>query len=188
MPRILGTILAALALAPAATRAGTPQGQVTTDAGATELLSSPVRVGVRVDLPEGWYRVEGAGPEDRRVGSFSVVSADAFAAESAAGAGASDAAAAGPSPAEAAAPRPAAAAAPDRCRAERDGYLRELLRMRGIDVEDPEGVLAGLSGQGFAPGLATAWLALDVDPLQPLAWSQSLRDRAAALARCTRGR
>ena len=69
----------ALALAPAAPLAADRvAGVVQTDQGQVEILGQPVRVGERVDLPEGWYRVEEAGPEDGRVGSFGIVSASSF--------------------------------------------------------------------------------------------------------------
>ncbi|HEY6100080.1 MAG TPA: hypothetical protein VIW03_11655, partial [Anaeromyxobacter sp.] len=51
------------------------EGRIETDEGRVEILGRPVRVGERVELPEGWYRVEEAGPEDGEIGSFSVVPA-----------------------------------------------------------------------------------------------------------------
>jgi len=166
-----------------------PAGQVVTEEGRTEILSSRVKVGARVELPEGWYRVEEAGPEDARVGSFTVVSREAFAAASGAPAGEVDAEEDG----SALAPRPPASTpavgerpAP-RCGAERSAYLAELWRERGIeDVKDPAAVMAGVDGE-TAPWVGSAWLAFSADAFRSLAWSPALRDRARALARCVRG-
>jgi hypothetical protein len=64
----------ALGLVPLAARGGTrPEGTVSADEGRVELLATPLPVGVRIERPEGWFRVEEAGPEDREVGSFAVV-------------------------------------------------------------------------------------------------------------------
>jgi hypothetical protein len=155
-------------------------GGIRADEGRVEILGRRIPIGRRVETPEGWFRVEEAGPEDGRVGSFAVVSAASFAAFGAESEGAS------PGAGEAApAPR---VAAPD-CRAERSAYLAELWRMSGIeDVKDPEAVIRGVGADGFAPGLGTLWLALSTDPFRPLAWSSALRDRAEELAQCERGR
>ena len=167
-----------------------PAGQVLTEEGRTEILSTAVKVGARVELPEGWYRVEEAGPEDARVGSFTVVSREAFSAAGRAPAGEGDAAEDGSAPA----PRPAASTPavgerppPPPCGAERSAYLAELWRERGIeDVKDPAAVMAGVDGE-TAPWVGSAWLALSADAFRSLAWSPALRDRARALARCVRG-
>lgn len=66
----------ALGLVPLAARGGAgahPEGAVSADEGRVELLATPLPVGVRIERPEGWFRVEEAGPEDREVGSFAVV-------------------------------------------------------------------------------------------------------------------
>ncbi len=176
---VLAACTLAAALAPAAVPADPPAGRVETDQGRAEILSTPVQVGVRVELPEGWYRVEEAGDEDGQVGSFAVVPPGALAAAGAPAAE-DDGADAGSGPASA---RPA----PRSCRAERNAYVAELWRMQGIDVEDPVGLLAGVEGEGFAPWIATLALGISTDAFRPLAWSPALRDRAAALARCERG-
>jgi hypothetical protein len=159
---------------------GIASGGIQTDEGRIEILGRRIPVGRRIETPEGWFRVEEAGPEDDRVGSFAVVSAASFAAFGAESEGE-------PAPG-AGEPAPAAPAAGPDCRTERSAYLAELWRMSGIeDVKDPEAVIRGLEGDTFAPGLGL-WLALSTDPIRPLAWSSALRDRAAALARCERAR
>jgi hypothetical protein len=167
----------ALALAPAAPLAADRvAGLVQTDQGQIEILGQPVRVGERVDLPEGWYRVEEAGPEDGRVGSFGIVSASSFPASAPAVAA---------DPPEEGAPG-AGKKAVHSCGAERTAFLKELLRGSGVEVQDPASFLEGLGGDEFAPGLSTLWLALATDPVRSLSWSSELRSRADALARCAR--
>lgn len=180
MPRLAAASLLALALAaPAPARPGPaapPEGRIVSDEGGTEILGRPLRAGDTIELPEGYLRVEEDGPEDAAVGSFTVVSAETFAATSLPGA-AAVAAAGDP------AARPAAARD---CSAARGRYLAELWRTAGIEVEHPEAILDGLeSGGGAQAGFY--WLALATDPFRPLAWSSDLRDRADALARCVRG-
>jgi hypothetical protein len=173
----MSRLAALLALAvPLATPAQPPraEGRIETDEGRVEILGTPVRVGERVDLPEGWYRVEEAGPEDAEVGSFSVVPA-----ESLASVGAEV-----PQVADAAAPAQAAASAPD-CRAERSAYLAELWRSSGIELSSP-GVLLEALESGAGPAAGFYWFAQATDPFRPLAWNSTLRDRAAALVRCAR--
>jgi hypothetical protein len=170
--------------------AGAASGAAASTEGRVEILGERLPVGRRVDLPEGWFRVEEAGDEDGRVGSFAVVSPAAFRASGEAG-DATDATLtaddAGPAPA---ATPPAAQAAPRAeprdCRAEQSAYLAELLRMSGIEVADPAALMAGLEGD-LAPALGTLWLALSTDVLRPLAWSSALRERASALTRCVQG-
>jgi hypothetical protein len=178
MPRALALALAAVLAAPATALAEPPSGVVETDEGRIEILGRPVRVGERVDLPEGWYRVEEAGPEDHEVGSFGIVSSGAATAV-AATAAATPAAEAG-APAE-------RKAGPASCAAERGAFLAELFHGMGVEVKDPAAFLQALEGDGFAPGLTTLWLALATDPVRPLAWSSALRSRADALARCAHG-
>ena len=175
-------MLAAL-LVPLAARADPPvAGSIETDEARIEVLAQPVRVGERVELPEGWYRVEEAGPEDQEIGSFSVVAAgSAFAATSPYAPATVEPDPSGPGDA----PR----AQRSVCRAERSAYLAELWREMGIEsVRAPLEVMEGLEGEAFAPGLSKWWLALTTDPFRPLAWSSELRSRADALARCTRTR
>ena len=180
------------AAAPAQARpdltAGAASGAAASTEGRVEILGERLPVGRRVDLPEGWFRVEEAGDEDGRVGSFAVVSPAAFRA-SGEGGGAADATLTADDAAPAASPpaaQAAARAAPRDCRAEQSAYLAELLRMSGIEVADPAALLAGLEGD-LAPALGTLWLALSTDVLRPLAWSSALRERAGALTRCVQG-
>lgn len=155
---------------------GPAEGRIEGEGVHVEVLGQAVAVGERVDLPEGWFRLEEEGVEDREVGSFSIV------APSDAGDGTAVAlASAAPAPAV----PPATAKSGPPCRAERSAYLRELLRISGVEVEDPEALLEGLdAGQGGATGYG--WFALQTDPLRPMAWSSDLRDRARALAACVR--
>jgi hypothetical protein len=83
---------------------------------------------------------------------------------------------------------PVAAPGAPPCRTERAAYLRELWKTSGIDVKDPDALLAGLEAGDSGPASGYYWFALATDPFRPLAWSSDLRDRAEALARCVRGR
>src|SRR5512140_2222454 len=74
----------ALLLAAGAPAAGEPTesppaGRLDGDGVHVEILGQPVAVGARVELPEGWFRVEEQGVEEREAGSFSVVAAAATA-------------------------------------------------------------------------------------------------------------
>jgi hypothetical protein len=172
----------ALALAlPAAPLADpTAEGRIQTDEGTIEILGRPVKVGQKIETPEGWIRVEEAGPEDGEVGSFGIVAAESFGAGAAASSGASAPAASAGDPAS----QPAA---PPDCRAERSAFLAELWRTSGIDVKDPAALIEGLDAGASGPATGYAWFALATDPFRPLAWSSTLRDRADALAHCIRG-
>jgi hypothetical protein len=178
MPRLALTLVLTLALPIAARADPAAEGRIQTDEGTIEILGRPVKVGEKIETPEGWIRVEEAGPEDAEIGSFGVVAAESF------GAGA-DAGTTGP---VAAAGDPASrpAAAPD-CRAERAAYLAELWRASGIEVSSPDALIEGLEAGGSGPATGFAWFALSTDAFRPLAWSSELRDRAEALARCVRG-
>ncbi len=174
-------------------RVGNPEGRIESEVGRVEILGKPVRVGEKLELPEGFIRVEEEGTEDGRVGSFTVVPAETLrptvAALAAAGGGAPEGTER-EAPALAGPPSPAAPAAgpaePAACRRERTEYLRELWKESGIEVDDPGAVLEGL--EAGAQGAATGyyWFALATDPFRPLAWSSDLRARADALARCVR--
>lgn len=167
-----------LALAvPLAAAADPPRagGRIDGDDVHVEILGQPVRVGEKLELPEGFIRVEEKGTEDSQVGSFSVVPAETFGKEAPDGAVASGADFA----------PPAAAPAQPECRAERAAYLAELWRESGIQVSDPAALLDGLeAGQGAKTGYY--WFALATDPFRPLAWSSELRSRAEALASCVK--
>ncbi|HEY6100788.1 MAG TPA: hypothetical protein VIW03_15225 [Anaeromyxobacter sp.] len=177
--RRLALALAALAI-PLVARADPPraEGRIDTDEGHVEILGHAVRVGERVELPEGFIRVEEKGTEDEQVGSFTVVPAETFAAAAVA-APADDAAEGEP------AARPEEAPA---CRAERDAYLAELWKQSGIEVTAPSALLEGLEGGARGPETGYYWFTLATDAFRPLAWSSDLRARADALARCVRGR
>jgi hypothetical protein len=167
-----------LVAAPAAPRADPAAGRIETDEGTIEILGRPVKVGEKIETPEGFIRVEEAGPEDGQVGSFGVVSAASFGAGADAGATAPAAAASDP------ASRPAK---PSDCRKQRAAYLAELWRASGIEVSSPDALIEGLEAGASGPATGYAWFALATDPFRALAWSSELRDRAEALARCVRG-
>ncbi len=178
MVRLALAVSLAVAL-PTAPRADpAAEGRIETEDGIIEILGRPVKVGEKIETPEGWLRVEEAGPEDGRIGSFGVVSASSFA--SGADAAAATPAAAADDPAS----RPAAR--PD-CRTQRAAYLAELWRASGIEVSSPDAVIQGLEAGASGPATGYGWFALATDPFRALAWSSELRDRAEALARCVRG-
>lgn len=149
-----------------------------------EVLSKKIQVGERIDLPEGWYRVEEEGVEDREVGSFTIASMGS-------GESAPIPPAAAPPPAlppeAASSPAAFAAAALDQgraCRQERNAYLRELWRESGIEVDDPDALLRGLDAGASGPSTGYYWFALSTDAFRNLAWSSDLRSRARDLIRC----
>jgi hypothetical protein len=179
MPRLalLAAVVALLPVTPsAAPRAG---GRIESDEARIEILGRPVRVGERIELPEGFLRVEEKGREDGQVGSFTVIAAESFAPGSdtpAAAAGAAD-------------PGPASSASEPECRAERAAYLAELWKQSGIEgISDPVALLEGLQAGATGPATGFYWFALSTDAFRTLAWSSELRSRANALARCVRGR
>jgi hypothetical protein len=175
MPR-LALVLSAVLSLPSTSHAEPPRagGRIVSDEARVEILGTPVRVGERIDLPEGWIRVEEKGTEDERVGSFSIVPAESFGGVAAPVEG--DLALAGD-------PAPRIQTGPD-CTAERSAYLAELWRMSGIEVSSPAALIEGLEAGAAGPGTGYYWFALATDPFRPLAWSSSLRARAEALARC----
>jgi hypothetical protein len=187
-PVALPVVLAALLALPAAARAAPPraEGHIDSAEGRIEVLGTPVRVGERIDLPEGYLIVEEQGTEDRNVGSFGIVPAAAFATAEPQPSGevaAASATAPGAAPPAIAA---SATAASRPCRTERTAYLRELWRQSGIEVSDPERVMEGLEGVGQGAKVGFFWHALATDPFRPMAWSSELRSRAEALARCVK--
>ncbi len=173
--------LAAALAAPPAVRAdpASEEGRVETDAGTIELLGRPVKVGEKVETPEGWIRVEDAGPEDGEVGSFSVVPAESL--------GAADAARSAAGPVAAAGDPANGRAAPRDCREERSAYLAELWHESGIEFSAPDAVVDGLAAGSTGPATGYAWFAASTDAFRPLAWSSELRARARALVHCVRG-
>ncbi len=178
--------LALVAVATAARPAGgdRPEGTIESDGSRSEVLARKIPVGQRIELPEGWFRVEEEGVEDGSVGSFTVMgpSSDQVAAEP-------EAAPAEPPPPPATAGAttrtpvigfPAAAA----CRRERSAYLRELWRESGIEVSDPEAFLEGLDAGSSGPDAGYYWFALSTDAFRNMSWSSELRSRARELVRC----
>ncbi len=166
-----------LALPMSAAAAPTAEGRIETEDGRFEILGRPWRAGDRIDLPEGFLRVEEQGTEDREVGSFGVIAGGMLAAAGSA------------TPAAAADAGDPADATPGEqpCEEERAAYLAELWKPSGIQVADPIALLEGLQGGTTGPGTGFYWFALATDPFRPLAWSSDLRARAAALTRCIRG-
>ncbi len=179
MSRLAAAVAAAALAFPAAPCADPPraEGRIVTDESRIEILGRPVRVGERIELPEGWIRVEEKGTEDENVGSFGVVPAESLRAS---GAPTQQA------PASAGDPAPAA---PEQrhCRAERAAYLAQLWKEAGIEVSSPDALLEGLEAGAHGPETGYYWFAFQTDPFRPLAWSSELRDRADALVRCVRG-
>ncbi|HTN50775.1 MAG TPA: hypothetical protein VML50_00105 [Anaeromyxobacter sp.] len=182
--------LVALALAAAATAArpagGTrPEGTFESEGSRAEVLAGRIPVGQRIELPEGWFRVEEEGVEDGSVGSFTVM-----------GPGSTEVAAAAPQAPPAEAPPPAVAyptpppstpGAPGAaCRRERSAYLRELWRESGIEVSDPEAFLEGLDAGSGGPDAGYYWFAISTDAFRNMSWSSELRSRARELIRCVR--
>lgn len=170
------------------------EGQIVSDVARTEILGRPVRVGEKVELPEGFIRVEEEGTEDRDVGSFTVLPAETFARMGEAWPspeplepGRGFAGVAEGEQARAGADVQRRPQAPE-CRPERARYLAELWRISGIEVSDPDALLEGLEGANRGAATGFYWFALATDPFRPLAWSSELRGRAEALARCVRGR
>jgi hypothetical protein len=161
------------------------EGTIDVDGARVEVLGRAVPVGARVELPEGWFRVEEQGVEDRQAGSFSVLSA---AAASGAPAKAAPEIARAAVEAEPPPPPPPPPPVPTalRCRAERAEYLRELWRETGVEVDHPDAVLEGLDPAHGGAALGPWEFGPGGDPIRPLAWSSELRDRARDLARCVR--
>lgn len=176
----LAAVLLAVPLASPASPAGPApraEGHIESEEARTEILGRPVRVGERIELPEGYLVVEEEGTEDGQIGSFTVVSAE------------SPVAALASAPAAEGSPTDPAAAAPGApaCRAERGAYLAQLWKESGIEVSDPAALLDGLQGGASGPATGFYWFAFQTDAFRPLAWSSDLRARANALARCVRG-
>jgi hypothetical protein len=154
-----------------------PEGRIDAGDGRSEILSRPLPVGRRIELPEGWFQVDEEGVEDRHVGSFTVAAAVTERSPAAAPARAAP-------PAEPAEAAPPPRAAPDPCLAQRTAYLRELWKTSGIEVDDPVALQEGLEAGTSGPAAGFYWYALATDPFRPLAWSTELQSRARALVRC----
>jgi len=189
--RHTATLAALIALGTPSARAEPPraEGRIVSDEGRVEILGRPYRVGETIELPEGYMRVEEAGPEDGQVGSFSVVAARVVPEEEPEHIAAEAEPPAAPEPPRAASPArlaPAAAPGGPDCRPQRAAYLAELMRLSGIEVSSPAALMEGLEA-GDGQDLGFYWFALQTDPFRPLAWSSELRSRAEALTRCVRG-
>jgi hypothetical protein len=174
------TLIAAALSLPlaAAPEAPLASGRIEAAEGRFEILGRPVRVGEKIELPEGFIRVEEEGTEDGEVGSFGVVAAESVRSAAPAATAAE--------PEEGGAP---AAAIPGgaECRAERAAYLAELWRESGIEVSDPVALLEGLEGGAAGPKTGFYWFAIATDVFRPLARSSELRSRAERLVRCVNG-
>lgn len=190
MPRLIllsALPLLALALPARPAEPAQPEGTVQIDdVTRVEVLSQKLPVGKRIDLPEGWYRVEEEGPEDGEVGSFTVASARTDAPREAVQ---TPPAAAEPTPPSVEPGSPAALAVSamrraEACRKERASYLRQLWRESGIEVSDPDALVRGLDAGTLGPGVTFLWSALSMDAIRNLAWSSELRSRAQDLIRC----
>jgi hypothetical protein len=155
------------------------EGRIESGDARVEILGRPYRVGETIQLPEGYLRVEEAGPEDEEVGSFSVVPASSP--MSVAAASVQAARAAPPAEREA---EPVAAARPAPCRKERAAYLAEVWKQSGIEVSDPAAFLDAFEGSAGNPNVASVWFALSTDAFRTLAWSSDARAKANALAHC----
>lgn len=172
--------VAVLALAfPAAAEPPRAEGRIESDEARVEILGRAYRVGETIQLPEGFIRIDEAGPEDEEVGSFSVVPAATVAARAAARGG--EVGTAGEPAGRSESPRVAS------CRAERAAYLAEVWKGSGIEVADPAAFLEAFEGSPGNPDVASLWFALSTDAFRPLAWSSDARAKADALARCMRG-
>jgi hypothetical protein len=174
--------LLAVASAPLAADPARPEGRIDAGDGQAELLPRPMPAGTRIELEEGWLRIEEDGAEDQGVGSFTI--AAALPLPEATGALPAHVTAA-PAPEPQVSPS-TAGAAPEPCRAQRAAYLRELWRTQGIEVEDPIALLEGLQAGASGPAAGFYWFALAADPFRPLAWSSELQSRARDLGRCVR--
>lgn len=185
MTRLHFLLCAALAALPVGGRAADdgPAGTIEVGSGRSEVLAKKLPVGQRIELPEGWFQVEEEGPEDGRVGSFTVVSSSE---EDEGAPRAAPAAVPVPSPpAGSAAPARAVSLTPAQaCRPQRSAYLRQLWKESGIDVSDPEALLEGLDAGPSGPATGYYWFALASDAFRNLSSSSDLRDRAGALVRC----
>jgi hypothetical protein len=182
-------VAAALAALPLASRPEDPRAEGSIEAGTArvEVLGRHYAPGDTIELPEGYLRVEEAGPEDGEIGSFTVVPAAILSRAPPAEAARAGAVIPVPVP-EREGERAVAPRAGADCSAERAAYLAEIWKQSGIEVSDPQGFLAGLEETDEGADLTLAWFALNTDAFRTLAWSSDARAKASALARCARGR
>ncbi len=158
----------------------TSGGSVRSDRVTVEVL--PPRAGSEIRTPEGFIRMEGS-PAPSGVASFGTYRAGQPASyqvvASAAAATPGENGGVSPAPPE---PRR------DPCRAERSSYLRRLLYMSGIDLDDPLAFLEGVAGPNGYPAqylFTTIGLLPGTDPIRALAWDQELRSLARELTSCS---
>lgn len=155
-----------------------------------ESLPNQLRAGDTVRLPEGWLRVE--GPEEPGpAGTFAVAPAEELLPFSHCGERCDVAAVEG-------APQPPPALPPPSprrprgmglCEEERAAFMKELLRIAGVEVADPLALVAAFTGEGAGdvPSLRfPEWGLVPVDPVRALAWNFELQIRARELSQCVR--
>jgi hypothetical protein len=167
-------------------------GSVRSDRMALELL--PPRTGNEIRTPEGFIRLEGSGAAPASLVSFGTyrpvpVPPQVTPAAHGTPAVARTEAAEGAPGGDGSALSAAASPAHEPCRVERSRYVRRLLAMSGIDLDDPLAFLEGMAGAGGYPAhyLFTAvGLLPGSDPIRPLAWDLELRSLARELAACSR--
>jgi hypothetical protein len=186
-------VAAALAALPVVSPAEPPRAEGAIDAGEArvEVLGRRYAAGDTIELPEGYLRVEEAGPEDEEIGSFSVVPAAALARAPDALPGRAEETppgAEGEAPVEREEERETPRVVAPDCSAERAAYLAEIWKQSGIELSDPQGFLEGMGQTEQGSDLTLAWFALNTDAFRTLAWSSDARAKAAELARCARGR
>ncbi len=161
------------------------EGRIESGGARVEILGKRYRVGETIQLPEGYLRVEEAGPEDEEIGSFTVVPASApMSVASVSARGQQAPPAVEPEVEPFPAPPPPAAS----CRKERAAYLAEIWKQSGIEVSDPAAFLDAFEGAPGNPNVANLWFALSTDAFRTLAWSSDARAKANALSRCMAGR
>lgn len=190
-PAVRAVAQASARLAPVASPAPPAMagGSVRSDRMALELL--PPRAGNEIRTPEGFIRLEGSGAAPASLVSFGTyrpvppqVTAAAHGTPVVARTDAVEEASGG----DGSAPSAAASPAREPCRVERSRYLRRLLSMSGIYLDDPLAFLEGMTGAGGYPAhyLFTAvGLLPGSDPIRPLAWDLELRSLARELAACS---
>ena len=156
-------------------------GSVRSDRMAVEVL--PPRAGNEIRLPEGFIRLEGSRAAPAGLASFGTYRAVPAASYQAVASGA-----AAPPGGYGSVPPAPPGPTRDPCRAERSRYLRRLLYMSGIDLDDPLAFLEGLSGPNGYPAqyvFTTIGFLPGTDPIHALAWDQELRSLARELTACS---
>lgn len=197
------TTLSLLAAFPAAAQVeeeeGPVSGRITTDDATIEILPGPPKVGERIEIPGGWYRIESGAEEPGPTGSFSVVATEELAPVSEApGEGAPAyrqeyAPAAGPAGEE-----QRLISFDDACYPQKEKVARELFRIAGIWYFDRP--LEWVEALQQHPALSLSpWVRFNlfglavggplgigagVDPIRALGWDEGLRWSANDLLDC----